>query len=278
MSDPVGLIWDHTNYSCAYDAIFTILYNLWSTDTILWGQRFRSLGKHVAELSTYFDQPTVCTLEQARDRIRSKLAAADPALFPCGKRLTSLEQLLTKLFHVEQVAETVLTCPVCTFAARDDTFALDIVSSIYPNHHRRNQRTVEYSVADAIHSKPSSVLDTCPRCADVREMSRVLVLTKSASILIIEIVDQEVRLDASLSLCNSESHETIMRLRGLIYLGEEHFTSRWIDGQGQIWFHNGATTGRLCQFDGRMDERRCLENLRSCRGNRLCYAVYACTE
>ncbi|KAH6867293.1 hypothetical protein BKA70DRAFT_1133828 [Coprinopsis sp. MPI-PUGE-AT-0042] len=109
-------------------------------------------------------------------------------------------------------------------------------------------------------------------------MNHLLVLTRTPSIVILEIVDQDVCLNALLSFRNSETHETTMQLRGLIYLGNEHFTSRWIDGQGQIWFHDGARTGRLCQFDGSMGERRCLENLRNCHGNCLCYVVYARTE
>jgi hypothetical protein len=30
---PAGLIWDGNNYTCAYDALFTILYKIWSTNT-----------------------------------------------------------------------------------------------------------------------------------------------------------------------------------------------------------------------------------------------------
>jgi hypothetical protein len=32
-SSPAGLIWDGDNYGCAYDALLTILYKIWSTDT-----------------------------------------------------------------------------------------------------------------------------------------------------------------------------------------------------------------------------------------------------
>src|SRR6202050_5919466 len=31
-SSPAGLIWDGDNYSCAYDALLTILYEVWSND------------------------------------------------------------------------------------------------------------------------------------------------------------------------------------------------------------------------------------------------------
>ena len=32
---PSGLIWDGENYSCAYDALFTVLFEIWSSDTRL---------------------------------------------------------------------------------------------------------------------------------------------------------------------------------------------------------------------------------------------------
>ena len=32
--EPQGLIWDGENYSCAYDALFSILRHLWSRDDI----------------------------------------------------------------------------------------------------------------------------------------------------------------------------------------------------------------------------------------------------
>ena len=32
-SSPSGLIWDGKNYSCAYNALFTVLFEIWSSDT-----------------------------------------------------------------------------------------------------------------------------------------------------------------------------------------------------------------------------------------------------
>src|SRR5882762_1081712 len=46
VSSPSGLVWDGDNYSCAYDALFTILYEIWSTDTKTWKIRFREINQH----------------------------------------------------------------------------------------------------------------------------------------------------------------------------------------------------------------------------------------
>ena len=45
-SSPSGLIWDGYNYSCAYDALFTVLYEIWSTDTKVWTKRFKEINQH----------------------------------------------------------------------------------------------------------------------------------------------------------------------------------------------------------------------------------------
>ena len=45
-SSPDGLIWDGDNYSCVYDALFTILYEIWSTDTKAWTRRFKEINQH----------------------------------------------------------------------------------------------------------------------------------------------------------------------------------------------------------------------------------------
>jgi hypothetical protein len=45
-SSSSGLIWDDDNYSCAYDALLTILYEIWSTDTKVWTRKFKEINQH----------------------------------------------------------------------------------------------------------------------------------------------------------------------------------------------------------------------------------------
>jgi hypothetical protein len=40
---PKGLVWDNTNYSCAYDAFVSILYQLWCQDPHKWSEYFQTL-------------------------------------------------------------------------------------------------------------------------------------------------------------------------------------------------------------------------------------------
>jgi hypothetical protein len=37
---PPGTQWDENNYSCAYDALFTILFNIWETNPKKWRKKY----------------------------------------------------------------------------------------------------------------------------------------------------------------------------------------------------------------------------------------------
>src|SRR5258708_2808899 len=44
-STPKGLIWDGVDYSCAYDALFSILHNIWLSDTTTWSETFTNTSQ-----------------------------------------------------------------------------------------------------------------------------------------------------------------------------------------------------------------------------------------
>ena len=92
-SSPSGLIWDGKNYSCAYGALFTILFEIWSSDTRLWTRRFKGINQHhlktlSACFKQYFNGQT--SFETARDTIRQELYSQNTAQFFYGTRGTSV--------------------------------------------------------------------------------------------------------------------------------------------------------------------------------------------
>ena len=44
--------------------------------------------------------------------------------------------------------------------------------------------------------------------------------------------------------------EVLLSLRGIIYHGDNHFTSRVFSSEGKVWFHDGITTKNKCIDDG----------------------------
>ena len=71
-----------------------------------------------------------------------------------------------------------------------------------------------------------------------------------------------------------ENERTVLKLRGLIYYGNFHFTCRIISDNGVIWFHDGMINGRITIFDGKLDEITSKE-LHTCRGKNLEIALHA---
>jgi hypothetical protein len=51
---PNGLIWDAVNYSCAYDALFTILLSIWSENPQNWNRYFQNINEMLKVLTTGF--------------------------------------------------------------------------------------------------------------------------------------------------------------------------------------------------------------------------------
>src|ERR1700692_1849096 len=99
-SSPSGLIWDSNNYSCAYDSLFTVLYEIWSNDTKVWARRFKEINQHhLKSLSVCFKKYMngQATFETARDTIRHELHSQSPAQFPYGTRGTSVSTLASAI-------------------------------------------------------------------------------------------------------------------------------------------------------------------------------------
>ncbi|KAJ7204254.1 hypothetical protein C8J57DRAFT_982211, partial [Mycena rebaudengoi] len=85
-SCPSGLIWDSSNYSCAYDSVFCILFNIWMDDRVVRSAQLGPLSSELATLVNGFSDVLSGTisLEQARDVVRCMLHERQRASFPTG--------------------------------------------------------------------------------------------------------------------------------------------------------------------------------------------------
>ncbi|KAF9521863.1 hypothetical protein CPB83DRAFT_777975 [Crepidotus variabilis] len=45
-----------------------------------------------------------------------------------------------------------------------------------------------------------------------------------------------------------------LALKGVIYLGDRHFVTRFIDSNKKIWCNDGITTGEICEPTGSLGE------------------------
>jgi hypothetical protein len=62
-----------------------------------------------------------------------------------------------------------------------------------------------------------------------------------------------------------------MKLQGVIYYGEQHYTSCVMINE-QIWFHDGTSTGANMVYDGQVLPAT---DLLHCKGKQANIAIYA---
>ena len=67
------MIHDGNNYSCAYDALFTILFNIWATNPEKWKKKFQHSNLYLSTLHDGFQEYLrgLSTLEAARDGVQA---------------------------------------------------------------------------------------------------------------------------------------------------------------------------------------------------------------
>ncbi|KAJ7621565.1 hypothetical protein DFH06DRAFT_1009914 [Mycena polygramma] len=244
VTGPIGLVWDPVNHSCSYDALFTPLINLWKENPPVWTDRLTKtspwLGLWALAMSQAPNAP-----ETARDSVRQLLNFQDPVSFPTGPRPVALDKLLTAVTDRRVLGQGRSACETCNIqrATTVDTLGqhMDIslpasIRETYPNGLEMS-RWFEYH-----HDRPSA---RCPGCGE--RMRRRTTMSELPSLLLLTMNTTEIVLNDTISF---NLHEEVMtlRLRGLIYHSAEnlHFTSVLVDKEGEMWYHDGMTTRRVC--------------------------------
>ena len=91
------------------------------------------------------------------------------------------------------------------------------------------------------------------------------------NIVILEYPMKTIHTSHTLEFLTDKGDKQILQLRGIVYHGRYHFTSRIISSEQDIWFHDWINTGKMCPKD------RIVVNLTNdhLRGRDLVLAVYA---
>ena len=63
-----------------------------------------------------------------------------------------------------------------------------------------------------------------------------------------------------------------MRLAGVVYYGQHHFTAQIILSNGQLWFYNGIDTGRNLIYNGSVNSNP--PSISHCGGKQAIAAIY----
>ena len=265
---PLGLKWNGPSWSCAYDSLFVILYDIWVQHSNIWTAIFKDIGnEYLNDLTDGFDQVLKgeSSFEDVRDRVKHKLHNAFSNKFPLGQVGTSVNDLAIEIFRtVEPVASSQLVCSQCNHEGMqlDDLLGYVLHASRSSNiHSTSNWLTVLNRRTQA----------NCPEC--LSGMTQPIQYNSLPKILIFEYPDCNIR-TSHMVQCTTGGQTVTLYLRGIVYHGEHHFTSRIITQEGNIWYHDGIGTGKICQNDGTLNATSDAQ-LKQCRNRSLVLAIYA---
>jgi hypothetical protein len=132
------------------------------------------------------------------------------------------------------------------------------------------------------HSTPKSTLtwiselnlethQECPNCLSA--MIRPVFYDQPPELLVFEYPEYNIKTNHKLRYV-IDGKSTVLYLRGIVYHGAFHFTSRIISSEGDIWFNDGRTTGKTSEEDGHLSHTSD-SRLRTCRERDLVLAIYA---
>ena len=265
-SGPRGLIWDCQDYSCAYDSLFTVLYNIWADAPTLWSARFDNISEYLSILSAGFHlvRNESITIEVARDTTRLKLNRVDPTEYPMGTAFTCLaaltQRMMVRAGHRDS-GVNFLTCRTCGY--KGDTLlhigeylTLKDTGPFQDGRHKMGEIFDCLGWNLSAQQRESQV--PCPRCSgSISEGRQRLVLEVSINrlpyLMCIMLNEDCFYISAKLTYQQSQ-FDVVFHLRGIVYGDGNHFVARLITKDGRIWYHDGMTTQSICILEGKMGQ------------------------
>jgi hypothetical protein len=265
---PTGLQWDKDNWSCAYDSLFVILYDIWKQDSQLWTNRFKAIGNNHLNIlieGFYYFLHNNATLEQVRDDLRYRLHMKDPITFPVGQVGTSIAALVREMFNIQYtIGSTCVHCPKCQYKEPPvDNKHLDYVLCADSN--------ISGTTSQWLKNLQRNIPNVCPQC--LTRMTESLSYKQPPKFLVMEYPDQDIN-SSHIIIYNTNGQIGTLRLRGIIYHGSYHFVSRIISNEGKVWYHDGITTGSRCTSEGNISSISD-QKLKDCKKKKLVLAIYA---
>ncbi|KDR64842.1 hypothetical protein GALMADRAFT_82610, partial [Galerina marginata CBS 339.88] len=263
----LGLKWNSKNYSCAYDSLFGILYNIWRSSPDEWSEIFEDINdEYMGKLANGFKDvfQRNSTLENVRDNIREILHTHDPEKFPMGKNNASVAELAFEIMKSDfNNALSQIFCANCDFIHAEYS---DQLGFIFDLSSRKATSTQKW-----ISTLDQPCVEKCPECSEI--FTHQIDYTEAPKILVLEYPLTNIKSSHQIKI-KVGNEVTCLQLKGIVYHGQNHFTSRFIDSDRTIWYNDGIETGKNFIEDGHLSTIAD-KDLRNCKDQNLVLAVYA---
>ena len=256
---PMGMKWSQN--SCAYDVIFTILFNIWCHDKSKWETIFNHLGNDFSILliNEFFkyDENKI-SLETARDSVRNELARFSQ--YMRFGSYTSIEHVCEAMFTTSNVIyQTHYHCPNNHRKIHSEFYTTYMSKGLAPFR----------STSEWMRTNSQQGTNCCELCFQPVNIETIFVVPPP--LLVLEFSSSTTDIDHSLELTHlGELHR--YNIAGIIYYRDHHFISHIITPDKQVWFYDGLNNGGQMLYSGSLETHRPL--LTTSRGGSASAAIY----
>ena len=264
---PVQFTWREN--SCAFDAYFSILYALWYTDMNKWSNTFQEINRQFLGLLAKNFQDVnngTISINTARDNLRLLLADNNPDYFSWG-HYTSLYDLMDYTLQTpEPILQSKLMCEnehIININNHENTRNSCLITTAFSN-----SLSIQHYISTLAHEENQ----ICPTCNT--HMKRVFSVLHAIPLILFDFTGQKINLDHTIEIDIQNSKQQYS-LRGILYYGNNHFTSRFISHNTTVWFHDGISTGASMIRDGILNSDI---DLLVCRNMHACGALYEASD
>ncbi len=139
---------DSQDYSCAYDSLFTILWNMWSEDQPLiesqaasmWNNYFYTLVNGFPHHHSHQN-----SLEGVRNTVRNELRHQNSAAFPFGNYGVDIKDLLNMMFKYSSYPPIGYETTFCLDCGLHTPSSIDLDSNIYTFCSRHLEKVYKFT-------------------------------------------------------------------------------------------------------------------------------------
>ena len=207
---PVGFQWDGENYSCVYDSLFSIFYDIWKDDPKGRSGRFKHINsRFLGSLGKGFEKvlQNKSTLEEVRDIIRQKLHTMNAERYPLGKTGAIVGYLAVDMLQSNRVVTvSQIMCSECDYA--EPELANQLGYTLCASNNVRSKSTLEWMSKTEI-----SITAECPNCSSA--LTNLIFYNEVPQILICEYPLTGIKTSHKITFVTGEK-ETVLHLRGIV--------------------------------------------------------------
>jgi hypothetical protein len=199
-------------------------------------------------------------IEGARDTVWRKLNLLDPREYPIGAAFTCLAKLTSQMMANRYSGTLSLRCITCGYTGNtllyiSEYFELKDTGPLQDGSYGSDYLTdcLTWHLSDE--QKISRFY--CSRCCTSNSgthhpLTLAISINRLPYLMCIMLNASCFQINETLTYLYDE-FDVVYRLR-VIYGDGNHFVARLFTKDGQIWYHDGITTGSNCHFEGNLDK------------------------